>query len=190
VSPASDEPSGDDQSSDLWKSELLVTEAVGRLMSFWGFKRHLGRVWGLLYLSAEAQTSRDIQRRLALSAGSVSATLNELARWGVVRRVHVPGARAEHFEAEVNLWKMISRVFRERELVEVIEAVGAFEAALAALAQTPATTPEHQRRAQVQRARIEELLELAKLGRALLEALLATGRVDATALARLLLGQR
>lgn len=186
----SGEPSEAEGASDLWKSELLVTEAVGRLMSFWGFKRHLGRVWGLLYLSPESQTSRDIQRRLALSAGSVSATLNELGRWGVVRRVHVPGERAEHFEAEVNLWKMISRVFRERELVEVVEAIGAFEAALAELREAPSATPEQLRRAQVQRARIEELLELAKLGRALLEALLATGRVDATALARLLLGQR
>jgi len=172
----------------LWPSERIVTEAVGRLMAFWGFKRHLGRVWGLLYLAPGSLTSRDIQAKLALSAGSVSATLSELGRWGVARKVHVPGSRAEHFEAELNLWKMVSRVFRERELVEIVEAVGAFESALEELGRTTVSSPEDERRAQVQRARIDELLQVAKLGRALLEALLSTGRVDATALARLLLG--
>jgi DNA-binding transcriptional regulator GbsR (MarR family) len=175
---------------ELWPSERIVSEAVGRLIEFWGFKRHMGRVWGLLYLSPGSLTARDIQRKLALSAGSVSVTLNELARWGVAKRVHVPGSRAEHFEAEVNLWQMISRVYRERELVEIISAIGSFEVALGELATVRVSSPEDEVRANTQRARIEELLQLAKLGRALLEALLSTGRVDATGLARLLLGHR
>lgn len=176
-----------DEQGELWPSERLVTDAVGRLMDFWGFKRHMGRVWALLYLSPDSLTARDIQQRLALSAGSVSTTLNELARWGVVRRLHPPHSRAEHFEAEVNLWKMVSRVFRERELTEIVEAIQAFEGALRELDAPVASTDE--RRARTQRERIRELLQVARLGRALLEALLQTGRVDATALAHLLLGQ-
>lgn len=174
---------------ELWTSERLVTEAIGRLMDFWGFKRHMGRIWALLYLSPQSLTARDLQQRLALSAGSVSMTLSELTRWGVVRRVHVPHERAEHFEAEVNLWKMVSRVFRERELTEIVEAIQAFEGALADLdARRPATELDVLR-LKTQRERISELLQVARLGRALLEALLQTGRVDATALAELLLGQ-
>lgn len=179
-----------EDTAELWASERIATEALGRLMEFWGFKRHMGRVWGLLYLSPESQTARNIQRKLSLSAGSVSVTLNELARWGVVQKVHVPGSRAEHFEAEVNLWRMISRVYRERELVEIGEAIRSFEAAVEALQKVEPATPEDRRRSATQRARLDELLELAKLGRALLEALLSTGRVDATGLARLLLGHR
>jgi DNA-binding transcriptional regulator GbsR (MarR family) len=173
---------------ELWASERLVTEAVGRLMDFWGFKRHMGRIWALLYLSPDSLTARDIQQRLALSAGSVSTTLAELARWGVVRRFQPPSSRAERFEAEVNLWKMVSRVFRERELNEIVGAIGAFEAALTELAQQPARTLHDESRLRTQRERITELLGVARLGRALLEALLQTGRVDATALARALLG--
>lgn len=173
---------------ELWPSERLVTEAVGRLMDFWGFKRHMGRIWALLYLSPDSLTARDIQQRLALSAGSVSTTLNELARWGVVRRLHPAHSRAEHFEAEVNLWKMVSRVFRERELTEIVEAISAFEQALKEL-EAPPENDADDRRARAQRERIAELLQVARLGRALLEALLQTGRVDATALAHLLLGQ-
>ena len=110
--------------------------------------------------------------------------LAELQRWGVVRRVHHSGIRSELFEAELNLWKMVSRVFRERELVEIVEAVNALEEASQALS---AETTE---RAALQRRRIEVLLEVARLGRGLLEALVTTGRVDASALAKLLLGDR
>lgn len=167
----------------LSPAEQRVTEAIGRLMEFWGFKRHMGRTWALLYLSEAPLSAKDIRDRLDLSVGTTSMTLTELQRWGVVRRVHQPGVRAELFEAELSLWKMVSRVFRERELFEVTEAVAALEAALAHLASEPAGS-----RVELQRARIEALLEVARLGKGLLEALVSTGRVDASELARLLLG--
>ncbi len=172
--------------SELTPAELLVSDSIGRLMEFWGFKRNMGRVWGVLHLSPDPLTSRDLQERLKLSSGSVSMTLAELGRWGVVRKVWVQGSRSEHHEAEGNLWKMVSRVLRERELTEVKEAVAAFEIALAKL--DAADAPEARARLEHQRARIGELLELARLGRSLLEGLVSTARVDASALAKVLLG--
>lgn len=167
----------------LSPAEQRVTDSVGRLMEFWGFKRHMGRTWALLYLSEAPLSAKEIRDRLDLSVGTVSMTLGELQRWGVVRRVHQAGVRAELFEAELSLWKMVSRVFRERELFEVTEAVAALEAALTDLrGEAPSE------RASLQRSRIEALLEVARLGKGLLEVLVSTGRVDASELARLLLG--
>jgi DNA-binding transcriptional regulator GbsR (MarR family) len=168
----------------LSPAEQRVTDAIGRLIEFWGFKRHMGRIWALLYLSEEPLTAREIRDRLELSVGTVSMTLGELQRWGVVRRVHQLGVRSELFEAELSLWKMVSRVFRERELFEITEAVSALEGALGALGEEPPSP-----RATLQRSRIEALLEVARIGRTLLEALVSTGRVDASDLARLFLGQ-
>jgi DNA-binding transcriptional regulator GbsR (MarR family) len=174
--------------SAMSPAERAVSEAIGRLIEFWGFKRHMGRVWAVLHLSDQPLTSRDLRERLSLSTGSVSMTLTELQRWGVVRRVVVEGSRAEHFTAENNLWKMVSRVLRERELVEIQEAITRFEAGLLELEnETPKSDEERARRA-IQKARVEELLEVARLGRSLLEALVSTARVDATALAKLFLG--
>lgn len=179
-----------DEAQTMWRSELIASDAVGRLIEFWGFKRNMGRVWAVLYLSDEPLTANDLRMRLHMSSGAVSMTLKELSRWGVVRKVWIQGARRDFFTAEANLWKMVSRVFRERELVEVHEAIASLESALEALdARGPAKTPEEQRRAEVQRERIKKLLELAKLGRRLLEALLSEARVDATALARFLLAR-
>ena len=45
----------------LSPSERIVTETVGRLIEFWGFKRNLGRVWALLYLSEEPLPTRDLR---------------------------------------------------------------------------------------------------------------------------------
>lgn len=172
------------------QAERIASEAVGRLMEFWGFKRNMGRVWTVLQLSDQPLTSRDLRERLVLSSGSVSMTLNELQRWGVVRRVWVEGSRAEHFTAENSLWKMVSRVLRERELVEVQEAELSLAEALRALDEQAPRDEEEQRRLALQRQRLEELLEVARLGRGLLEALVSTARVDATALAKLLLGSK
>lgn len=176
--------------STMWKSELIASDAVGRLMEFWGFKRNMGRIWAVLYLSDGPLTANDLRERLQLSSGAVSMTLTELSRWGVVRKVWIQGARRDHFTAEGNLWKMVSRVFRERELIEVQEAIASLESALSALdAREDLRTPEERRRAEVQRERIKKLLELAKLGRRLIEGLVSEARVDATALARFLLAR-
>lgn len=176
--------------ADLWQSEQLLSDAVGRLIEFWGFKRHMGRIWSLLYLSDEPLGANELRDRLELSAGSVSMALNDLLRWGVVKRVWIHGQRRDFFVAESNLWKMISRVFRERELVEVLEAIAAMEQALGSLdAKLADPDPVVRARAQAQQARIQRLLDLARLGRRLIEGLLETARLDAIPLAKFLLGR-
>lgn len=174
----------------MWRSEMIASDAIGRLMEFWGFKRNMGRIWTVLYLSDDPLTAQDLRERLQLSSGAVSMTLKDLSRWGTVRKVWIQGERRDYFTAEGDLWKMISRVFRERELVEVQEAIANLERALEALDERgPPTAPDEERRATVQRERIRQLLELARLGLKLLQALLSEARVDATALARVLLGR-
>jgi HTH-type transcriptional regulator, glycine betaine synthesis regulator len=170
---------------ELWPSEVLVTDVIGRLIEFWGFKRNMGRVWALLYLSPLPLTAQEIRDGLQLSAGAVSMTLGDLSRWGVVRKVWIQGDRRDHFTAEVHLWRMISRVFRERELSEITAAMEAFEGALSSLETKRERGPAADRkRAELQIERIKALLDLARLGRRLLEGLLSTAKLDAEALAR------
>lgn len=175
----------------VWQSELIVSDAIGRLMEFWGFKRNMGRVWTLMYLAGRAVTAQDLRDRLRLSAGAVSMTLTELARWGVVRRIWMQGERKDYFVAETNLWKMITRVLGDRERAEIDTAIEAFEDALAFLEiRRKEGDPVERRRAVSQIERVKALLDLARTGRQLLTALVSTGRVDASPLSAGLLGAR
>ncbi len=174
----------------LWPSEAAVSDVVGRLIEFWGFKRNMGRIWAILFLSPEPLSAEDLRQALKLSSGAVSMTLNELSRWGVVRKVWVQGERKDFYAAEVHLWRMISRVFSEREKTEVQMAIEAFEEALAAVAKLRTSSdPKTRARAELQYERIKQLLELARLGKRMIETLLATAKLDAEPLVRFLLRQ-
>jgi len=176
----------------LWPSEAAVSDVIGRLIEFWGFKRNMGRVWTVLYLSPDPLSAEDLRQSLQLSSGAVSMTLSELARWGVVRRVWIQGERKDFYAAEVQLWRMISRVFNEREKSEVIAAIDSFEEALRQLDRIRKTAPDAptRARAELQHERITQLLELARLGKRLIDALVSTAKVDAEPLVRFLLGQQ
>ena len=159
-------------------------------MVLWGFKRNMGRVWTVLFLADEPLTSKQLQERLQLSSGAVSMTLSELARWGVVSKQWVQGERRDHYVAETNLWKMISRVLRERERGEVESAIEDFELALSELNARRVRSRKEQSRAAVQRERIGRLLELARLGRSMLDALIDNAHADASWLPRFRLFNR
>ena len=175
----------------LWPTEVAVSDIIGRLIEFWGFKRNMGRVWTVLYLSPEPLSAEELRVALQLSSGAVSMTLSELARWGVVRKVWIQGERRDFYAAEVHLWRMISRVFNEREKSEIVVAIEAFEEALADVSKLRhSSDPKTRARAELQHERISQLLELARLGRRLLDALVSTAKVDAEPLVRFLLGQR
>ena len=179
-----------DGSSRLSDAEASVSDVVGRLMEFWGFKRNMGRLWAVLYLSPDPLSAEDLRQSLQLSSGAISMTLSELSRWGVVRKVWVQGERKDFYAAEVQLWRMISRVFSEREKAEISVAIESFQEALAQVDKMRhATDAKARAKAELQRERILHLLELAKLGARLLDALLSTAKLDAEPLVRFLLGR-
>jgi DNA-binding transcriptional regulator GbsR (MarR family) len=157
---------------------LRIADAIGALMESWGFKRNMGRMWALLYLEHAPLSAADIGLRLELSSGAVSMLLAELQQWSAVKKTWVPGERRDYYEAETNIWKPVSRVFRERELRWIQTALEEFEAARAELG-TPAAGDPH---AKMVATRIDGLTELARVGASLLESVLAGESIDALGL--------
>jgi HTH-type transcriptional regulator, glycine betaine synthesis regulator len=181
-------PGGGDAPA-LWESEAVVSDVMGQLIEFWGFKRNTGRIWTILYLSPVPLTAQDLRRLLGLSSGAVSMMLTELARWGVVRKVWVHGERRDHFAAEVHLWRMITRVLSEREKAQIVAVSEACEEALQFLeTKRRAPDPRERQRAELQIERIRILYDLVRLAKRLLEGLLATAKLDAGPLTAFLLG--
>jgi HTH-type transcriptional regulator, glycine betaine synthesis regulator len=152
---------------------LKVADAVGALIEGWGFKRNMGRMWAVLYLEDHPLSAADLGDRLGLSTGAVSMLLAELLQWGIVKKAWVVGERREHYEAETSIWKMVSRVFRERELNWIKTARDAFDAAAKELG------GKQDARRKLIADRIAGLIQLAQVGAHLLEAVLEGESVDA-----------
>ena len=163
----------------LARARALGVETCGRIAAFWGFTRTMGRTFGLLYLSPEPLARPEIQRRLGVSVGSASMTLGALERWGVVHRARVEGRRAEHYTAETDFWKMISRVLDERERREISTAVKLVDAAKAQAARAgTATDPMRQREAAFVSDRLARLHDICALGQTMLDMLLGQLHLD------------
>jgi DNA-binding transcriptional regulator GbsR (MarR family) len=163
----------------LARADLAVADAVGALMELWGFRRQLGRIWAVLFLSDRPLAAPELCARLDISTGLLSMSLAELRRWGVVRSVAIPGDRKEHVEAETNVWKLVARVLREREARAVEGALAAFERALdevrAALGDVD---PAVKAAARFKAKRLELLAGLSRAALAVLRLLVDSARAD------------
>jgi DNA-binding transcriptional regulator GbsR (MarR family) len=146
----------------LSKPEIQVIETIGELIDFWGFSKHHGRIWTLLYLREEPFSSPDIQEMLQMSAGLVSMSIKELAHWEVVQKVWVKGDRKDYYTANTDVWHTMTRVVREREYHLIQNSITSIDDALGELETTTETdilTPE---RVAYVKPRIEHLLDISE----------------------------
>lgn len=161
------------------RAVLLVAEAIGEIIGFWNFKPSMGRVWSVLYLSPDPLDAEQIEARTGLSSGMVSTTLNELLLWGVVRKHPAPGERRRLFVAETDVWMLVARVFRERELRMVGRAIEQLEAALAILdAEGRGVNPGAMHQSRFLHTRVTRILELARTGQKLIDRFSRTGSAN------------
>ena len=82
-----------------------------------GFRRLLGRVWGLLVLAGQPLSPKEVSSQLGISQGATSTALNELAEWGAVTSTFDAQRRC-HLHAPVgNALSIGATVLRRREQV-------------------------------------------------------------------------
>jgi DNA-binding transcriptional regulator GbsR (MarR family) len=92
----------------------------------WGVNRSVAQIHALLYLSERPLTAEEIAETLQLARSNVSNSIKELLAWKLIRRVPVMGDRRDHFEAETDIWDMVTRIAqgrKERELDPAAEAL-------------------------------------------------------------------
>ena len=151
-----------------WRAIAVAGDMMGEIVSFWGFKASMGRIWTLLYLSDHSFPADVIADKTQLSAGAVSMALAELVQWGLITRDPTPQERKRHYRAETDVWAVIRRIFRERELRLVGRAVRQFESALATLEQAKRQSPKDPEM-DIVIGRLKGLLELTRIGYRLVE---------------------
>jgi DNA-binding transcriptional regulator GbsR (MarR family) len=169
--------------SALDEVQLQVAEQLGTLMEFWGFKRALGRIWTVLYLSERPLTPAELGDALDLSPSAISLAITELKRWGVVHEdisFSTRTRRAQGYRAERDVWRMVNNVFRQRELPLIARTQDELKASLRRL-EAVAQTSE----IRFAIKSLKTLHALSTAARVMLEGLLATGRASAETLRKL-----
>ncbi len=95
----------------------LVAESVDFFVSFaqvFGFPKSIGQIYGLLFVSADPLAMDDIVSRLGISKGSASQGLALLRSLGAVTPRSIPDDRREHFQADLNVSRIVTHFFENR----------------------------------------------------------------------------
>jgi DNA-binding transcriptional regulator GbsR (MarR family) len=91
----------------------------GEMGGQWGVNRSVSQIHALLYISEHPRTAEEIAFVLGIARSNVSNSLKELLAWDLIRRVPVRGDRREHFEAEADVWELVSRIAAGRKAREI-----------------------------------------------------------------------
>jgi DNA-binding transcriptional regulator GbsR (MarR family) len=97
----------------------------GEMGGQWGVNRSVAQIHALLYLSDRPLNAEEISETLLIARSNTSNSLKELLAWKLIRRAPVMGDRREHYEAEVDLWQMLTRIAQGRKEREIDPAVAA-----------------------------------------------------------------
>ena len=94
--------------------EREVIELFVQLAGMIGYPRSMGELYGMLFVSPDPLCTDDLIARLRISKGSASQGLKTLRNFGAIRTVYVPGDRRQHYEAEMNMRKILVNFIREQ----------------------------------------------------------------------------
>ena len=118
---------GEDGPDGLLRSKEAFISHWGEMGSSWGVPRSMAEIHALLFIEGRPLCTDEIMDRLQVSRGNVSTTLRQLADWGIVTRVRLRGDRKDHFQAEQDVWTLLSLIVRARKRRELEPLLAALE---------------------------------------------------------------
>lgn len=126
-----------DESKLLPSAVLQFVLHWGEMGGQWGVNRSVAQIHALLYVSDRPLNAEEISDTLRIARSNTSNSLKELMGWKLIRRVPVMGDRRDHYEAEVDLWQMLTRIAQGRKEREIDPAVAALKTCAEAAARDP-----------------------------------------------------
>ena len=166
----------------------LTCQAIGQIIEGWGFKKIMGVIWAFLYLCPEPANTKDICTNLKISPALASITLQDLLRWGVVNKTTSIGKRLDYYTAEHDIWKMIRKVFREREKMAIEQTKNKLEEAIKSLNNELNTRMDikSRRTSQFQKLRLEDLIKASQTAEQIMDGFINLGSMNIAPLFALL----
>jgi DNA-binding transcriptional regulator GbsR (MarR family) len=118
---------------ELTEGKARFIESWGNMASEWGINRSMAQVHSLLLVSPKPLTTDEIMAELSIARGNANMNIRSLIDWDLVYRRLQPGERKEYFEAEKDIWKVVTRIIAQRKrrelepLLQVLDEVSAVD---------------------------------------------------------------
>lgn len=151
----------------------------GNLGERWGVNRSVSQIHALLYASERPLTAEDIADALGMARSNVSNSLRELLGWDIVRTVPVLGDRRAFYEAETDLWAIVTRIAAGRKARELDPAAAALRNCIARAQEDATLSPVIVRRLKAMLDFVERISrwyeQMSKLSRTQLATVMKLG---------------
>ena len=109
----------------------------GEMGSRWGIARTVGQIYAVLFVAERPLCADDIVERLGVSRSNFSMSLKELQSWRLVRLVHVPDDRRDHFATPEDVWQIVRTLVEERKKREIDPTLSVLRGLLMQAPQSP-----------------------------------------------------
>jgi DNA-binding transcriptional regulator GbsR (MarR family) len=94
------------------KAKQEMVEIGGRLAQILGLPRSTGQVFGLLFFSSEPLSLGEMCKMLGISKASTSTATRQLATWGAIQKVWIPGQRKDYYKSIEDLSEIFKGSYR------------------------------------------------------------------------------
>jgi len=114
----------------------------GEMGQRWNVNRTVAQIHALLFLAEAPMAADEIVESLGVARSNVSTSIKELLGWGLVRLVHIPGDRRDHFEAKQDPWDMLMTIVEGRKRREIDPTLAILRECVAAAEADGETPPQ------------------------------------------------
>lgn len=150
-----------------------MLEGLGQLASYFGYNKVMGKMYGALLLSPEPMSLDDLMAHLDVSKASVSMNMRMLENIGMVREVWVRGDRRKYYEAESDLWTILTNVLGSRELRDVNQALNVLDENINELREkSPSMSKDERELAVFYTERIDQMKDFFRFAKLVLTSIL------------------
>ncbi len=147
---------------DPFLSELQ--EVCAEFFDCFNFKPNLGRLWITLFYSITPLSQRELMQLLDLSAGTVSQSLSELSKFGMIIPIRSENRRETLYKSEHNLAKIASSILGKREKQIIAQTIRKVEKIKVQMA----VSVENSELSNLRLQGLEELLAICNLAQAVM----------------------
>jgi len=111
----------------------------GEMGTRWGTNRSVSQIQALLFLADRPMNAEEIAETLGIARSNVSNSLKELQGWGLIKLIHLPGDRRDHFEGKTDPWDMLTLIVEGRKKREIDPTLEMLAACVAEAEADPST---------------------------------------------------